>query len=331
MGKVATDKGTIVTDVPRACSDELAAVEFLESLRWDGEFSCPRCGDTNVYQMQGRDGGRERGYRWRCRGCGDQYTVRTGTVMEDSRIPLRFWVHAYWRAASSKKGVSALQLKRETGLTYKSALFLLHRIRWAMADSAPPKLGGDVEVDETYVGGKPRRPVEASKAYQRTTGRKVKPGPSADFVDRKIEVVALVSRDGQARAYVAADVQGHNLKDAIREHVAPSATIHTDQLPRYKGIGKDFAGGHHTVNHSVKEYARRDGNRLVTTNTVEGFFALLKRGVIGTYHAVSKKHLHRYVSEFEFRWNHRRIDDGARVKKLIQAGEGKRLRYRVGA
>src|SRR6266566_2615310 len=158
MGKVARDKSSIVSALPRSCSDELAAVEFLERQRWGDEPACPRCGDTDVYQMRGRDGKRNKRFLWLCRGCGEQFTVRIGTVFEDSRIPLRHWCYGFWAACASKKGVSALQIKRVTGLSYKSALFLMHRIRWAMTETPMDPLGGIVEVDETYVGGKPRNP-----------------------------------------------------------------------------------------------------------------------------------------------------------------------------
>src|SRR6266513_1416383 len=156
MGKVAQNGSQVVAELPRACSDELAAVEFLERQRWGDSPACPRCGATDVYQMKGRDGERNTRFLWACRDCGDQYTVRIGTVFEDSRIPLRHWCYAFWAACASKKGVSALQIKRQTGVSYKSALFMMHRIRWAMAEAPTGPLGGIVEADETYVGGKPR-------------------------------------------------------------------------------------------------------------------------------------------------------------------------------
>src|SRR6266567_8008667 len=158
MGKVTQNRSQIVAELPRACSDELGAVEFLERQRWGDSPACPRCGATDVYQMQGRDGKRNKRFLWACRDCGDQYTVRIGTVFEDSRIPLRHWCYAFWAACASKKGVSALQIKRQTRLSYKSALFLMHRIRFAMTPDRSPRLDGTVEVDETYVGGKPRNP-----------------------------------------------------------------------------------------------------------------------------------------------------------------------------
>ena len=318
MAKAGSDKSPIIAAIPAACADELTAVEMIEDMRWGAEPACPRCGDTDVYKMTDRKTGeRNARFLWRCRGCARQYTVRIGTVMEESRVPLRHWCYAYWAACASKKGVSALQIKRQTGLSYKSALFLMHRIRLAMAGNSEGPLEGDVEIDETYVGGKPRN------VSLRSDGT-VRKGPAPDFKDRKIPVMALVSREGDARAFVPTDVTGLNLKAVIRENVDRSARIMTDERGGYKGIGSEFEGGHETVNHSQKEYARGD----VTTNTVESFFALLQRGIYGTFHSVSRKHLHRYVAEFEFRWNTRKMDDGARLQAAIRGSEGKRLMYR---
>lgn len=329
MSRVATDKSTTLQKIPMACADERAAVEFMEDMRWGDEPACPRCGDVDVYKMtkRGSDERNER-YLWRCRGCGRQYTVRIGTVMEESPIPLRHWCFAFWQACAGKKGVSALQIKRQTGLTYKSALFMMHRIRLAMADSGTGPLSGDVEVDETYVGGKPRRPAKASKEDAALTGRKHRMGPAPDFKDRKTPVMALIQRDGEARAYVPTDVTGGNLKDAIRESVDRSARIHTDERRGYEGIGDEFEGGHHTVKHSDREYGRWDDGIHVTINEAESFFALIKRAIVGTFHNVSRKHLHRYVSEAEFKWNTRKLDDGARIHAAIRGAEGKRLMYK---
>jgi transposase-like protein len=314
---VAADKSDIVREIPMACADETAAVELFEQIRFGDDPFCPRegCGSLNVYQMKDREGNRNERYLWRCRDCGRQFTVRIGTVMEDSPIPLRHWAYAFWAACSSKKGVSALQIKRQTGLTYKSALFLMHRIRWAMADSNTEPLSGTVEVDETYVGGKPRKRAKGQKQRR--------PGRTTDFADRKTQVVALVSRDGPMRAQVRTDVRAGNLKSVVFDNVDPSAHLMTDEYVGYKGLGDSYAS-HETVTHSQHEYARGD----VTTNTVEAFFAILKRGVYGTFHNVSRKHLHRYVSEFEFRWNNRGVDDGERTRRAILGAEGKRLTYK---
>ena len=308
--QVASDKSAIVEELPKACADENAAVEFLEKARWEGGAACPHCGDMDVYQMKDRKTGeRNKRYLWRCRGCNKQHTVRTGTVFEDSRIPLRHWCFAFWATCSSKKGVSALQIKRQTGLTYKSALFLMHRVRFAMEPEQPePKLSGTVEVDETYVGGKPREKGTSKR------GR----GTS------KTPVMALIERNGNARTVVPERVTAATLKGAIRQHVDCSSRIITDDFSSYHGIGKEFDGGHDIVKHSIGEYTRGD----IYTNTAESFFSLLKRGIHGTFHHVSKKHLHRYVSEFEFRWNTRDLEDGARTVAAIKSSEGKRLFYK---
>jgi len=308
MCKVSQDKSEVIQEIPMACADEATAVEFIEKLRWADEPSCPRCGDMDVYQMTNRKTGeRNSRYLWRCLGCKQQYTVRIGTVMEDSRIPLRHWCYAFWSACASKKGVSALQIKRQTGLSYKSALFLMHRIRWAMKDEGPGPLKGIIEADETYVGGK-RKGIPSGR-------------PGRD--SHKTPVFALVQRDGKAKVRVVPNVTGRTLKTAIRESVDAASVIVTDEYASYNGIGPHFDGGHHKVCHKDGEYVRGD----VHTKTAESYFALLKRGVVGTFHSVSKKHLHRYVSEFEFRWITRDMDDGARVVQAIRQSEGKRLRH----
>ncbi len=317
MAKVqnrSTKNDPTLEAIPLACADETAAVEFMEKQRWGAHPACPRCGSLNVYQMRdSKTGERQADYRWRCREKhpSQQFTVRTGTVFEDSRAELRHWCFAFWRASTSKKGVSALEIHRQTGLSYKSALFMLHRIRFAMADSVVGPLGGEVEVDETYVGGKPRYKGVSKR------GRGTK----------KQCVLAMVERGGRVKTRPIANVTGKTLKDAIREDVHPSARIITDENNAYTGIGAEFAGGHQTVCHSAREYVRGD----VHSNTIEGFFSTVKRGINGIYHAVSKEHLHRYLAEFEFRYNNRELEDGERTTAAIKAAEGKRLTYRTPA
>jgi transposase-like protein len=298
-----------IQDVPAACADEATAVAFMERTRWGDTPACPCCGSLAVYQMTGRNGEREANFRWRCRDCKAMYSVRKGTVFEDSRIPLRHWCFAFWRAATSKKGVSALEIHRQTGLSYKSSLFMLHRIRFAMAPADHGPLTGIVEADETFIGGKPRNRRNRKEA-------------SASRYDNKTAVMAMVERGGQVRSLVVADVSARTLGAALRKHVHRSARLMTDEAPAYQGVGRRFRS-HETVKHSAGEYARGD----VTTNTVEGYFGLLKRGINGIYHAVSRKHLHRYVGEFAFRYNRRYNTDGERTVALIMATEGKRLRY----
>jgi transposase-like protein len=315
MAKVqnrSTKNDPTLEAIPLACADEKAAVEFMEKQRWGSHPACPRCGSMNVYQMRdSKTGERQADYRWRCREKHSlqQFTVRTGTVFEDSRAGLRHWCFAFWRASTSKKGVSALEIHRQTGLSYKSALFMLHRIRFAMADSVVGPLGGEVEVDETYVGGKPRYKGVSKR------GRGTK----------KRCVLAMVERGGRVKTRPIANVTGKTLKAAIREDVHPDSRIITDENSAYTGIGAEFAGGHQTVCHSAREYVRGD----VHSNTIEGFFSIVKRGINGIYHAVSKEHLHRYMAEFEFRYNNRNLEDGERTTAAIQAAEGKRLTYRT--
>lgn len=320
MSKVqnqSTKNDPVIKNLPAACADEMKAVEFLEEQRWMGRPACPRCGILEVRQSKDKEGNRIAPYLWTCNACrkaGDkwQFTVRTGTVFEDSKIPLRHWCFAYWRAATSKKGVSALEIKRQTGLAYKSALFMLTRIRYAMADDATADLGpisGDVEVDETYVGGKPRYRTKKRGFHNR---------------DQKAAVLAAVERGGKVRAKPVANVTAKNVKNFIRENVHPSARVITDQSLLYRGIGAEFEGGHESVNHCRREYVRGE----IHSNTIEGFFANLKRGLTGIHHAVSKEHLDRYLAHYAFLYNHRGLSDGERAVAAIRKAVGKRLRYK---
>lgn len=278
--------------------------------RWGDTPCCVKCGSVTVYKMtDAATGERSKRFLWRCRDCKEQYTVRIGTVYEESRLPMRHWAYAFWRACTSKKGVSALEIQRHCQISYKSALFLMNRIRFAMApdlDTATP-LTGIVEVDETYVGGKPRIPGISKR------GRGTKKTP----------IFAAVERGGQIRRHVVADVTGKTLKAATRKVVDPRARILSDENRAYVGIGKEFDGGHESVCHSAKEYARGD----VHTNTAESSFALVKRGIIGTYHNVSREYLHRYLWQFDFVWNSRKLNDDERTVLAIKAAEGKRLMY----
>jgi hypothetical protein len=302
-------KSGIIDQIPLACSNELTAVELLESLRWPTTPACVHCGSVSVYKMvDAKTGERNRRFLWRCRDCKQQYTVRIGTIYEESRIELRHWCYAFWRAATSKKGVSALEIKRHCQISYKSALFLMNRIRFAMAPDGGEKLTGTVECDETYVGGKPR--------YRGISKR----GRGTN----KTPVFAAVQRGGQLRRRIIANVTGETLKANIREMVATDARIITDENAAYRGIGLEYSGGHHSVCHGAREYARGD----VHTNTAESSFALIKRGLMGIYHSVSREHLHRYLWQFDFLWNNRELNDGERIALAIRGAEGKRLLYK---
>lgn len=299
----------ILSALRGAAVSEDAAVAFLEAQRWGGSHCCPRCGDTSVYMMMSGES-RNRDYRWRCRGCKMMYTVRTGTVFAETRLPLRVWVYAFWKACSSKKGISALQLSREMEITHKSALFVLRRIRHGMSQENAPKLTGTLEIDECYVGGRPRNPNMGKR------GRGTE----------KVPVVAIVQRGGEVRYRMMERLTSARLSSVIAANADLSSRVMTDDLHVYRKIARPFAGGHGVVKHSAGEYAIRGTD--VHSNTVESVFSLLKRGVMGTWHSVSRKHLPNYLNEFEFRWNTRHDDDGTRVVAAIRGSEGKRLMYR---
>src|SRR5712691_11869833 len=217
QGPVASAKSKNVADLPHGWANERAAVEYMERQRWGDSPACPRCGDTDVYQMRDEaTGERSKRWLWRCRGCKRQYTIKVGTIMEDSAIPLPHWCFAFAAGCASKKGISAFQIHRMTGVSYKSALFMMHRIRWAMGGgNGGGKLGGIVEVDETYVGGKKRK-------GQRRVGR---PSPKD-----KAPVVALVERGGRVRVSHVADVTAKTLRDAVRENVAAASRVMPDEF-----------------------------------------------------------------------------------------------------
>ena len=279
------------------------AREYLEQLRWPNGAACPHCGAIGAYKLQPKADSKRpvRKGVWKCKACRKQFTVTVGTIFEDSHIPIHQWLSGIQFLCASKKGVSAHQLHRMLNITYKSAWFMAHRIRYAMGQ--PPiaeKLHGIVEADETYVGGKAH-------------------GKRGRGAENKVPVFALVQRGGDVRSFKAERVTANNLKPMIRENVDRTSTIMTDEFLAYKGLGKEFAD-HQTVSHGTREYVR--GNAHV--NSAEGYFSLLKRGIIGTYHHISQQHLDRYLAEFNFRYNSRKVDDGLRMVLAIKGAKGKR-------
>jgi transposase-like protein len=289
---------------------------YLESIRWPDGAVCPHCGSREVTALQGKVA---RPGLWKCRAkpCRKQFTVTVGTLFHRSKVPLRLWIMAFRLVCSSKKGISALQLKRDLQLgSYETAWHLAHRIRHAMANE--PMRGllmGKVEVDETWIGGKPRPVVVPGKKLFRTGAQK------------KVPVVALVERGGPMRAHYVANVTAKTLREAIIRNVAGSARLNTDQGTGYEPIARTWRGGHESVNHE-REYAKpgRDGD-TVHVNSCESWFALMKRGIHGAYHHVSRQHLQRYCDEFSFRWNTRGLTDGQRVRAALQSSDGVRLTY----
>ena len=281
------------------------AREYLERVRWgkDGAV-CPHCGCTIAYRITPAEGSSTRKGVYKCKKCRKQFTVTVGTIMENTKIPLNKWLMAIYLMCASKKSISAHQVHRMLKVTYKAAWFMCHRIREAMTQEPLSILmTGNVEVDETYMGGK----------------HKGKRGRGAEG---KTPVVAMVERGGELRARKMKRLTATTLKAEIYKHVDRSATIHTDEFRSYNGLDVYYAS-HQTVNHGRKEYVRG----ICYTNTLESWFGLLKRGVNGTYHHISEKHLDRYVDEYVFRYNNRKIKDSERAVVAIKQIADKRLTY----
>jgi transposase-like protein len=313
-----------LADLVKQFSTEESAISFLEKTLWlDGPI-CPHCGLVGeAFRLQSKPTSKNkmRPGVWKCKSCRKQFTVKVGTIFEDSHIPLHKWLLVIHLLCSSKKGMSSHQIHRQIGVTYKSAWFMTHRIRHAMKQGPfQDFLKGTVEVDETFVGGKARIGPQADKPGERPKDR---PSVTAN----KAPVVSLVERGGKVRSVHVANVTAANLKEVIHDNVEPTAHVMTDENLVYKFLGKEYAR-HSTVNHQDREYSRQDPDGTVaSTNTVEGFFSILKRGVYGSFHHISKQHLHRYLSEFDFRYNARDVDDGERRQLAIKSAVGKRLTY----
>ena len=296
-------------------SNEEAARKHFEALRWPNGPACPHCGVLN--EATELKGDAHRAGLWKCRACEKQFTAMIGTVMESSHIPLTKWALGFHLMASSKKGISAHQLMRNLGLgSYRTAWFMAHRIREAMADRDPEPLGGKgktVEVDETYIG-KPDSTFVNGKGWQMKRGTATK---------RK--VLTIVERGGRAVSIKVDDLTIPTIKKILGAHVVLDSTLNTDEAQWYKQHGKAFTA-HEAVNHGDGEYVRGQ----TTTNTVEGFFGIFKRGMRGVYHHCGEDHLQAYLNEFDFRYSNRSglgVDDTERANRAIKAAAGKRLMY----
>jgi len=298
-------------DLTEQYPDEASAIRYFEAKRWPNGARCPGCGSADV--LRGRQEKRRR-QLWYCHGCRDQFSVTSGTVMNSTKLPLRKWLFAFHLMGASKKGISSLQLSRMLRITYKTAWHLTHRIRETMTENGQ-KFTGIVETDETYIGGKRKgrgRGFRGNKMAVQTIVKRNKQGQH----DGKAQTIALNTSSPDGRTVGA----------KLRTHTEPEKTVlMTDESPIYAKVGESF-DDHHTVNHKREDYAHvaPDGH-LATTNTAEGLFANLKRQIVGTHHHTSKKHLPRYLEEYDFKYNTREGTDTERSESAIGAIEGKRL------
>lgn len=303
--------------------DPEKAREYLEAKRWPDGPVCPHCGIVGeAVHLDAQEGTKTHARRGllNCRGCRKQFSVTVGTIFEDSHIPLNKWLLAFHLLCASKKGMSAHQLHRMLGVTYKSAWFMAHRIRYAMTqEPLSSKLTGIVEVDEVYLGGRFRTGPMAVKPGERAKDR---PSSRAN----KAPVVSVLQRGGRVQSMHMERVTAENLRPVIDQMVDEAAHLMTDTATVLK-----FAGTvrkHSKVNHAASEYVRKEDGVTITTNGVEGYFANLRRGIDGVYHHVGKHHLHRYLSEFDFRYNSREVTDAERAQLALKQVDGKRLMLR---
>jgi hypothetical protein len=294
-------------------TNEDLAIEFFEKQRWPDGPVCPHCGAINTaFKLAGKTT-RKGLYKCKCR---KTFTVKMRSIFEDSHIPLHKWFYAIHLMCSSKKGMSAYQFHRMTAtfygekVSYRTAWFMFHRIRFAMTQHPMiEKLRGVVEVDETYIGPK-----------ERGIG-----GGAGNRLSKKRPVVALLAREhGKVRSFPVERVNLENIKQIMKEHVEVGSTIQTDEATVYHFMRDEFPK-HDVVTHSRKEYSRREDGRHITTNTVEGYFGILKRGVYGTYHHIGVPYLQQYLNEFDFRYNNRKVSDMDRAGLALKTCEGKRL------
>ena len=284
-------------DLSERFPDDIECIEFLSNIRWPDGPVCVHCGSSRkIYTMDG-------GKLFKCADCRRQFSVRIGTIFEDSALPLRKWFMAIYLLMAHKKGISSIQLGKDIGVSQRTAWFMLHRIRFAIkTKSFDKKLTGIIEADKTYIGGKESN-KHLDKKTKNTQGRSTK---------TKTVVFGINQRNGIVAAETVKNLTQKTIQGILKEQVSPNANIMTDELNSYNGLDKHFKS-HHSINHGLKEYVRGD----IHTNGIESFWAILKRGIYGIYHFTSRKHLDRYVDEFEYRFNNRNMKDSQRFNKVL--------------
>ena len=302
MEKQATFPQTLL-DAIKYFADADNALAFMVQLRWPDGVTCPKCGGKEVSFVSTRS-------LWKCKACKNQIRVKQGTIMEDSPIGLDKWLAAIWLIANAKNGISSYEIHRSLGITQKSAWFLLHRIRLAMQNGSFEKLSGEVEADETFIGGKARN-MHADKRKAKIQGR----GASGKTI-----VMGMLERDGEVRASVVTERDAATLQGAIRENVERGSILFSDSFTAYEGLYTDFV-------HKVVNHAERYVDGQIHTNGIENFWSLLKRGLKGTYISVQPFHLFRYVDEQAFRFNNRKANDSERFLTACASISGRRLTY----
>lgn len=305
--------------------DERSAYAYVEARLWPNGPTCPHCGNADGKRITRLAGESTRIGVHKCKECRKPFTVKVGTVFESSHVALRLWLQAIHLLSSSKKGISSNQLHRTLGVTLKTAWFMSHRLRLAM--QIPPEVplggeGGTVEIDETIIGRQEGSPSRGRKGDARLNGSQF----------RNI-VLTLVERGGSARSFHVGGVTVATLMPIIRANVAKESAVMTDSARYYENMNKEGAfASHDTVNHLKEEYARYEGGKVISTNTVEGFYSIFKRGMKGIYQHCGERHLHRYLAEFDFRYSNRvklGVNDAVRADRALVGAKGKRLTYRT--